>query len=62
MEIEPWLKPSNSRQWQHPLQDSAQADQHHKQFEKICQATIVDELFDGPKTNCADDANDQNPN
>jgi hypothetical protein len=55
MEIEPWLKPINSRQWQQPLQDRAHADQHHKQFEKICQTTVIDELFDGPKADCAND-------
>src|ERR1700738_1170592 len=29
------LQPTNSRQRQHPLQDRRQADQHHKQLEKI---------------------------
>ena len=51
------LKPINSQQGQHPLKDRPDADQHDEQFEKVCQSTVVDELFDGPKTDCADDAN-----
>jgi hypothetical protein len=57
-----WLKPINSRQRQHPLKDRPRADQHHEYFEKISQTTVPDEPFDGPKTNCADNANNQNPN
>jgi hypothetical protein len=56
-----WLKPINSRQRQHPLKDRPRANQHHEQFEKICQTAVINKLFDGPKTNCADDANNQNP-
>jgi hypothetical protein len=52
---------THSRQWQHPLKDRRQANQHHKKFEKICQASFVDEFVDGPKANCTDDANNQNP-
>jgi hypothetical protein len=55
------LKPINSHQGQHPLKDRPHADQHHEQFEKISQTTIINELFDSPKTYCADDANNQNP-
>ncbi len=51
----------NSRQRQHPLKDRRQANQHHKQFEKIRQAGFADKFIDGPKANCADDANNQNP-
>jgi hypothetical protein len=47
----------NSRQGQHPLKDRRQANQHHKQLEKIRQASFVDKLIDGPKANCTDDAN-----
>jgi hypothetical protein len=54
------LKPMDSQQWQHPLKDRPQTDQHHEQFEKISQATVIDELLDSPKANCADDANNQN--
>jgi hypothetical protein len=56
-----WLKPINSRQRQHPLKDRPRANQDHEQLEKICQTTVINELFDGPKTNCTDDANNQNP-
>ncbi len=56
------LKPINSRQRQHPLKDRSHANQHHEQFEKICQTTVSNELFDGSKANCTDDANNQNPN
>jgi hypothetical protein len=55
------LQPVDSRQRQHPLKDRRQADQHHKQFEKVCQASFPDKLINGSKTNCADDANNQNP-
>jgi len=58
---EPRLKPSNSRQRQHPLKDCPQADQHHEQFQEVRQTAVINELFDDPKTNCADDANNQNP-
>ena len=58
---EPRLQPINSRQRQHPLKDRPEADQHHEQFEKACQTTISNKLIDGPKTNCTDDANNQNP-
>jgi hypothetical protein len=51
----------NSRQRQHPLKDRRQANQHHKQFEKIRQAGFADKFIDGPKANCTDDANNQNP-
>jgi len=52
---------TNSRQRQHPLKDRRQANQHHKQFEKICQTGFADKFIDGPKANCTDDANNQNP-
>src|SRR5262249_31601337 len=55
----PGLDPPNSRQWQDPLEDRRQADQHHEQFEKACQTAILDELIDGPKANRTDDANNQ---
>jgi hypothetical protein len=58
---EQWLKPTDSHQRQHPLKDRPKTDQHHEQFEKICQTTVINELFDGPKANCADNANNQNP-
>ena len=54
------LKLIDSRQWQHPLKNRAKADQYHEQFQKICQTTVISEFFDGPKTNCADDANNKN--
>jgi hypothetical protein len=56
----PRLKPINSGQYKHALKDRPCADQHHEYFEKIGKTTVRDELFDGPKTNGADDANDQN--
>jgi hypothetical protein len=59
--VMPRLKPINSHQRQHPLKDRPQADQYHEQFEKISQTTVINEFFDGPKTNCADHANNQNP-
>jgi hypothetical protein len=55
------LQPIDPGQRQQPLQDRRQADQHHKQFEKVCQARLVDELVDGSETDGAHDANDQNP-
>jgi hypothetical protein len=54
------LKPINSHQRQHARKNRADANQHHEQFEKICQTTVINEFFDGPKTNCTDDANNQN--
>jgi hypothetical protein len=51
----------NACQRQHPLKDRRQANQHHKQFEKICQASFSDKFIDGPKTNRTDHANNQNP-
>ena len=44
----------NSRQRQNPLKNSPQADQHHKQFEKIGQPAISNKLVDGPKADRAD--------
>src|SRR5262249_40829433 len=58
----PRLEPTNSRQWQDPLEDRRQTDQHHEQFEKACQTAILDELIDGPKANRTDDANNQDSN
>src|SRR5262245_65854772 len=55
----PRLEPTNSRQWQDPLEDRRQTDQHHEQFEKACQTAILDELIDSPKANRTDDANNQ---
>jgi hypothetical protein len=55
------LQPNYSGQRQHPLKNRGQADQHYEQFEKACQTTLINKLVDGPKTNCADDANNQNP-
>jgi hypothetical protein len=48
----------NSRQGQ---KDRRQANQHHKQLEKICQASFASKFVDGPKANCTEDANNQNP-
>jgi hypothetical protein len=45
---------TNSRQRQNPLKNGPQADQHHKQFEKIGQPAISNELIDGPKADRAD--------
>lgn len=44
----------NSRQRQNPLKNSPEADQHHKQFEKISQPAISNKLVDGPKADRAD--------
>ncbi|MGP8119106.1 MAG: hypothetical protein ACLP8B_01110 [Xanthobacteraceae bacterium] len=55
------LKPIDPQKRQHALQDRRQADQHHQQFEQACQAGFVDKLVNGPKTDRADDANNQNP-
>jgi hypothetical protein len=35
------LKPINPHQRQHPRKDRPQADQHHEQFEKICQELFM---------------------
>jgi len=51
----------NSRQRQHALKDRRQANQDHKQLEKIRQAGFADKSIDGPKANRTDDANNQNP-
>jgi hypothetical protein len=56
---EPRLKPIDSRQWQHPLKDRPQADQHHEQFKKIGQSTVSNELIDGPKADCANNDDDK---
>src|SRR5262249_60279142 len=55
----PRLEQPNPRQWQDPLEDCRQADQHHEQFEKACQTAILDKFIDGPKANRTDDANNQ---
>ena len=54
------LKPVDSCQWQDPLKDRTQANQYHEQFQEICQTTVVDEPFNDPKTNSANDANNKN--
>src|ERR1700732_3931434 len=54
------LQPVNSRQRQHALEDRPQTDQNNEQFEKLLQATVIRKLVDGPKTNGADDDDDQN--
>jgi hypothetical protein len=43
------------------MKDRRQADQNHEQFEKICQSAIINKLIDGPKTNRADDNDNQIP-
>lgn len=53
------LQPVNPSQRQYPLKDRRQADQNHKQFEKVCEASFIDKLVNGPKTNCTYDANNQ---
>ena len=60
VDLAPGLQSTNSRQRQHPLEDSRQADQHHQQLEKVGKPSIPDELVDGPEANCADHANNQN--
>jgi hypothetical protein len=48
------------------VHNSAQAYEHDKQPEKVCQPTVGNKALDGPKTNCSDDHNaqycDQNRN
>jgi hypothetical protein len=50
------LQPINSGQRQHSLKDCRQANQHQKQFKKVCQTTLINKLIDEPETNCTDNA------
>jgi hypothetical protein len=53
------LKPIDSRQWQHPLKNRSQANQHHEQLKKIGQSTISNKLIYGPKAYCANNDYDK---
>jgi hypothetical protein len=44
------LQPINSGQRQHLLKDCRQANQHQKQFKKVCQTTLINKLIDEPET------------
>jgi hypothetical protein len=57
-----WLKPIYSGQRQHALKDRHKADQNDEKFEKVRQTTVTHKIIDGPETNCADDAYNQNSN
>src|ERR1700730_9384728 len=52
----------NAEQRQNSLQDSRDADQHHQQLEQLRQATVSGKLVDRPKTDGADDNDNQNTN
>src|ERR1700692_116385 len=52
----------NAEQRQNSLQDSRDADQHHQQLEQLRQAAISGKLVDRPKTDGADDNDNQNTN
>ena len=52
----PLIPASGSTRWK----DRPQTDQDNEQFEKFLQGTVIHKLVDGPKTNGADDHEDQN--
>src|ERR1700675_4296198 len=52
----------NTEQRQNSLQDSRDADQHEEQLEQLRQATISGKLVYRPKTDGADDNDNQNTN
>jgi hypothetical protein len=56
-----WLD-INAEQRQNSLQDSRDADQDHQQLEQLRQPTINGKLVYRPKTDGADDNNNQNTN
>jgi hypothetical protein len=55
-----WQMLINSGHGQNSLQYSAEANEHHEQFEQVGKAPVCGELVDGPKADCADDNDSQN--